>query len=184
MALPWGAGAICCRSCLPCEKTEIEMLIRPAVPDDHDAIRALLTGAFPDPSEARLVDDLRAAGDLIAEIVAEDAGTIVGHVAFSRHPAPEGWVCLAPLAVAEPARRQGVGGALVRDGLDRMRQAGIAAVTVLGDAAFYQRFGFTRAAAGNLDTPYPPEHMLVYPIAAGVSGTQARLVWPVAFDAV
>ena len=107
---------------------------------DHAAIDALLRAAFGDDAEARLVAALRAEGAVVAELVAEG---VAGHILFS--PAPVGGVpavALAPLAVAEGARRRGLGAALVRAGLACCAEAGAAAALVLGDPAYYARFGF------------------------------------------
>ena len=65
---------------------------------------------------------------------------------------------LAPLAVLPAAQRQGVGSALVREGLARCRAAGYAIVVVLGDPAYYSRFGFVDAAGHQVGCEYdaPP----------------------------
>ncbi|MGR3323547.1 MAG: GNAT family N-acetyltransferase [Pseudooceanicola sp.] len=157
------------------------MLHRFVLPEDRAAIAALLEGAFPTDAEARLVEGLRDAGDMVVELVAVEDGAICGYVGFSRHHVPKGWICLAPLAVEKRFRRQGIGGDLVRYGLDHVRRQKAAAVTVLGDARYYQRFGFTRKAAENLTSPFPEEHTLVYPIAPGSAGTAAHLVYADAF---
>ena len=59
------------------------MVIRPAAPEDHAAIRAVVEAAFGQPDEAALVDQLRADGDALVELVAEEGGAVVGHVLFS-----------------------------------------------------------------------------------------------------
>ncbi len=165
-----------------------DISLRPAVPDDNAAIAALLTAAFPDASEAHLVDKLRATGGLAIECVAvrlqDGVRDIIGHIGFSRHVAPTGWLCLAPLSVAVGCRRQGIGAALVRSGLEVARAQGAVAVSVLGDVAFYQRFGFTRVAAANLSSPYPADHTLLYPIARDTAGVSTCLVYDAAFDGV
>ncbi|MFN6953707.1 MAG: GNAT family N-acetyltransferase [Acetobacteraceae bacterium] len=126
--------------------------LRPAAAADHAAIAALVADAFGRPDEAELVAALRANGAPI-EIVAERDGVLLGHILFSRMRvgAAEA-LALAPLAVAAPARRQGIGAALVRAGLDAARRAGVGAVIVLGDPAYYGRFGFTEARG--LDAPF------------------------------
>lgn len=159
------------------QEPPVEMFLRLVLPEDRDAVSALLARAFPTEAEARLVEALRDAGDMVVELVAIIDGEIEGHIAFSRHPAPRGWVCLAPLAVARRYRRHGVGGGLVRYGLDHVRRQKAQAVTVLGDSKYYRRFGFTRKAAENLTSPFPEEHTLLYPIAPGSAGTAAHLVY-------
>ena len=97
-------------------------MIRPGRPDDHDAVDAVLRAAFPTPAEAALVASPRAAGPIAAGLG------------------------LAPLAVLPSEQRRGIGAALVRAGLDACRACGCRFVVVLGDPAYYARFGFRRAS--------------------------------------
>jgi putative acetyltransferase len=102
------------------------------------------------------VDALRAAGHLSVSLVAEAGGVPVGHVAFSpvtagRGPAGAG---LGPLAVAAAYRRRGIAARLVQAGLDACRAAGLGWVVVLGEPAYYERFGFRPAAAVGLADEY------------------------------
>jgi putative acetyltransferase len=124
----------------------VTAVLRAARAEDAGAIDALLRAAFGGDAEAIFVDTLRRDGDAMVELVAERDGCILGHVLFTE--APVGGtraVCLAPLAVATHARRQGTGAALVQEGLARCAAAGAAAAHVLGDPAYYARFGFRRA---------------------------------------
>ncbi len=123
------------------------VLVRDETAADEAAVRSVVTRAFGRADEARLVDALRAAGKATIALVAEREERIVGHVLFSSvvlAGAPAG-VGLAPLAVAPDAQRRGVGGALVSAGLARCRAAGCGFVAVLGDPAYYGRFGFVAA---------------------------------------
>lgn len=116
----------------------------------HDLVNA----AFGQQAEARLIDDLNAAGDLVLALVAEDAGLVVGHVALSRLKSPDRAVALAPLSVVPQAQGRGIGSALIREALAQARDMGEFIVFVLGDPAYYQRFGFTRAAATDFPCVY------------------------------
>lgn len=130
-------------------------MIRPEGPSDAPAIAALLTRAFGGPAEAGLVAALRAAGDVAIALVAEDAGgAIAGHVLLSPMRAPFPALSLAPLAVAPDRQNAGVGAALVRAALARAEAEGWRGVFVLGDPAYYGRFGFTAAAAAGFASPY------------------------------
>lgn len=131
-------------------------IIRPERPEDGLAIHCLHEEAFPTPAEAGLVDRLRAGGRLVVSLVAEEGGEIVGHVALSPVSAGSspGGLGLAPLAVASGCRRRGVGGMLVRAGLDASRRAGSAFVVVVGEPAYYERFGFTAASGWGLLDEY------------------------------
>lgn len=137
--------------------------VRPEAPADADAVRALLAAAFPTPAEATLVDALRAAGRLAVSLVAAVDGQIVGHVAFSpmtlaglNGAAPAAPLLgLAPLAVRDGFRRRGIGAMLVERGIAACVAARAAAVFVLGDPAYYARFGFRPAAAAGFRSVYP-----------------------------
>jgi putative acetyltransferase len=133
------------------------MRIRPEEPHDWPEIHALIEAAFGQKAEADLVQRLRADGDLILSLTAED-GKPVGHVAFSRlalPDAPSMRACaLAPLAVLPQRQRQGIGSALVREGVKRLMQEDMDLVLVLGEPSYYGRFGFTADLAKRLRTPY------------------------------
>lgn len=129
-------------------------VLRDARAEDAPAIDALLRTAFGGDAEATLTAGLRRDGDVVAELVAERNGAVIGHVLFTEAPVGGARaVCLAPLAVAEPDRRRGTGAALVREGLARCAAAGAMAAHVLGDPAYYARFGFRRAR-GITGTPW------------------------------
>ena len=127
------------------------MLIRGEKASDLADIRRVNDLAFAQPAEGALVDALRAAGAVTLSLVAEDEGTtIAGHILFSpvviesdagRFQA----IGLGPMAVLPTKQRRGIGSALVREGLIRLRTMGHAVVVVLGHPEFYPRFGFRRA---------------------------------------
>jgi putative acetyltransferase len=120
--------------------------LRPERPEDIAAIRTLHTAAFETPAEAGLVDALRASGAWLPDlsVVAVDAGEVVAHALLSRIilvtaggdlPA----LALGPVAVRPDRQKQGYGSAVVADALARR---GDRLVVVLGDPAYYSRFGF------------------------------------------
>ena len=125
---------------------------------DRAAITAVHEAAFGQPAEARLVEALRAAGKALVSLVAVADGAVVGHVLFSpvtiEGLGPGACVGLAPLAVLPAHRRRGIGGAMVRAGLHACRSAGQAAAVVLGDPAYYSRFGFVPARQFGLSSEY------------------------------
>jgi putative acetyltransferase len=133
-----------------------EWTVRREMPEDASGIRLLVTESFPTPAEARLVDALRDAGRLTISCVALVGIRIVGHVAFSPVTATKlfAGVGLAPLSVAADHRRRGIGAALVRHGLAECAAAGWAWCVVLGDPAYYGRFGFRPAARFGLADEY------------------------------
>ena len=132
------------------------MLIRLEHPADIAAVFAVHAAAFETDAEARLVDALRAAGSLSIAVVAEDAGRIVGHIAFSpvAIDGVAGGLGLAPLAVLPDCQKRGVGSLLMREGLALAAKSGAGFVVVLGHPDYYPRFGFQRASAFNLRNEY------------------------------
>ena len=132
-------------------------------PGDVAAIRAVTEAAFLEQphsrqTEAQILDALRRAGALTLSLVARQTDRVVGHVAFSpvtvSGGAP-GWFSLGPLSVAPDAQGAGVGTALVWHGLRTMRQQGAAGCVVLGEPAYYGRFGFRSTPALRLEGAAP-----------------------------
>jgi putative acetyltransferase len=122
---------------------------------DGQSIRQVHTAAFPTDAEARLVDALRAASDLHVSLVACIDDAVVGHIAFSPVTAPAaGGLGLAPLAVLPRYQRRGVGGQLIRAGLAACERTGCAFVVVMGEPAYYGRFGFRPASRWALVDEY------------------------------
>lgn len=155
-------------------RTEPRALIRPATPSHVAAIRTVESVAFGREDEARLVDRLRDDGDIVAELVATTGkDVVVGHVAFSHLPvlSADGRVAhaaaLAPLAVLPQHRRAGIGAALVKAGLALCGAQGIAGVVVLGDPAYYARFGFSSALARHLRAPFSGEAFMALELMPG-----------------
>jgi putative acetyltransferase len=123
------------------------------------AIHALITAAFGRDAEADLVDRLRAAGTLAHSLVAEQGGALLGHVALSpvsvQGAFMPGILGLAPLAVHPDHQSQGIGGALVEAAITAARRYAAKLVVVLGEPAYYRRFGFRPAAGLGLTCPWP-----------------------------
>ena len=140
------------------------MIVRPETPGDIQAIRVVEEAAFGQSAEARLVDDLRTAGDSIFSLVAVDNGTVVGHALFSRMKAPFPALALAPVAVLPERQRMGVGSRLISEGIARSEAAGWLGIFVLGDPAFYRRFGFDAGKARGFISPYAGPHLMALPL--------------------
>ncbi|WP_411286429.1 GNAT family N-acetyltransferase [Phenylobacterium sp.] len=159
-------------------------MIRLARPADHPAIAAVVEAAFAKPDEARLVERLRADGDVVFELVSEDGGEITGHILFSRLWADryEMFAALAPLAVRPDLQRGGLGSRLTRAGLDTLREFGAHGVLVLGHPAYYPRFGFSAEAAGRVRAPYSgsPSFMALA-LADGAFDAPISVAYPDAF---
>jgi putative acetyltransferase len=128
--------------------------VRAEAPKDCAAIHAVHSAAFHTDAEARLVDALRQAKQLIVSLVAEVNGQVVGHIAFSEvkaSAAPDAFgLGLAPLAVLPAHQRMGIGSQLVHEGLFIAESISCGFVVVLGDPAYYSRFGFLPTSRWNL----------------------------------
>lgn len=158
--------------------------LRTEAEGDRAAIHALQVSAFGRKDEADLVNRLRAEGAVRVSVVAEADGEIVGHVLFSRLEAdpPGEALALAPLAVLPEQQKMGIGGALVHEGLARCRAAGAGFVVVLGDPAFYRRFGFSSALGRRLRAPFEGDALMALELRPGALGAGAtRIAYAEAF---
>jgi putative acetyltransferase len=161
------------------------MKIEPEAPNHHSSVRKLLVAAFPSSAEADLVDQLRRDDDATISLVAPENGRVIGHVMFSRMDAPFPSLGLAPVAVPPGRRRQGVAAALIKEGLRRAKAQGWEAVFVVGDPAYYQRFGFRADEAVAFVSPYAGPNLMVLSLAeAGLPIRTGRIDYAPAFSAV
>lgn len=159
------------------------MVIRPAGPEDHDAIRAVVAAAFGQPDEAMLVDALRADGDALVELVAVEDDAIVGHILFSPLGTDTGarFAALAPLAVAPARQNDGVGMMLMQVGHALCRAAGVEAVIVLGHPAYYPRAGYSAEAAKTVKAPFAGPHFMALALRPGALDASVTVAYARAF---
>lgn len=133
------------------------MTIRPGITiiDERDGdaaairdvtIRAFAEMPYSSGTEAAIVDALRKARALAVSLVAVEGGAVVGHIAFSRvtidGKADDDWYGLGPVSVTPSRQRAGVGSALVREGIARLKALGAGGCVLAGDPVYYGRFGF------------------------------------------
>ena len=91
---------------------------------------------------------------------------MVGHVAFSPvtiDGAQIGWLGLGPLSVRPDLHRQGIGTALVQEGLERVRALGGKGCVLVGDPGYYRRFGFVPDPAMRV-AGVPAEYVMRLPL--------------------
>src|SRR5688572_25279900 len=118
----------------------MQTIVRIEEPGDEDSIRAVERAAFGRDAEADLVDVVRDVGAALLSLVAVEGGEIVGHVLFTPVAVGRGAaVGLGPLAVLPSHQGRGIGSALVREGLTKLRAAGHGAVVVVGEPRYYRR---------------------------------------------
>ena len=156
--------------------------------EERSLIRRINEEAFGGPDEAKLVDNLRADGHVLVSLVAELDSGIVGHILFSRmwikNPTKElvSAVALAPVAVLPEHQQRGIGGRLIRHGLELLREQGEKIVIVLGHPGYYPKFGFSTEKARLLESPFPVEAFMAIELSPGVlDGIQGAVVYPPAF---
>ncbi|NBB84501.1 MAG: GNAT family N-acetyltransferase [Alphaproteobacteria bacterium] len=163
------------------------MTLREERPGDADAIRAVVDAAFAtaphaDGTEPAIVDRLRDQGGLTLSLVAVTAdGTIVGHVAASPAAvgdAVSGWAGIGPVSVRPDRQSAGIGSALMRAALDRLKALGLDGAVLVGDPAFYGRFGF-RAVPGLTVDGVPDGYVLA--VAFDGRSPQGRIRFHPAF---
>ena len=126
------------------------MIIRPETENDFDAIAKITADAFaPKPysqgTEPAVIDAVRASADLTLSLVAEEDGVLLGQITFTPvtiDGVHKGWFGLGPVAVRPNRQSEGIGGALIREGLERSKQIKAAGCVLVGDPAYYGRFGF------------------------------------------
>lgn len=146
------------------------VLIRDETPADITPISEVTIAAFQSleisaHTEQLIIDALRAAQALTISLVAEVGGQVVGHVAFSPVTLSDGtphWYGLGPVSVLPSHQRQGIGQALIRDGLSRLKALNARGCCLVGHPAYYRQFGFTNPA-GLAVEGVPPEVFFALP---------------------
>ena len=129
---------------------DLKFTIRNERPGDIDAITYVTEEAFKtlevsDNTEQFIIKALRNAGALSISLVAEIDGNVIGHIAFSPVTMSDGtrdWYGLGPVSVLPDYQRQGVGKALIEEGLSRLRDMSAKGCCLVGHPEYYRKFGF------------------------------------------
>lgn len=145
----------------------LDLEFRESEAEDLEAIRGVHHSAFPEDERDSIIRLTVELARLPPEtgtlsLLAERQGRVVGHVVFSpvrieKSGGLEGCI-LAPLGVSSEAQGGGVGSALVRHGLARLKSQGIDVVLVYGDPGYYGRFGFEAGLAERFTAPHPLQY--------------------------
>jgi len=91
-------------------------------------------------------------------------------------------VALAPMAVLPGHQRRGIGGRLVRHGLELLRGLGEKIAIVVGHPDYYPRFGFSTEKAHSLESPFSAEAFMAIELCTGaLDGVHGTVVYPPAF---
>jgi putative acetyltransferase len=145
------------------------VLIRRETARDVDVIRAITTAAFAPrtppgqiPNEAGLIDELRAGPawlPALSLVAVTPAGEVIGHVLGTRgHVGQDPVLALGPLSVRPDHQRHGVGSALMHAVLGAADALGEPLAALLGDPAYYRRFGFELSTVYQITPPRPQWH--------------------------
>ena len=144
-----------------------EMVIRSETNADIDAITEVTVAAFKtlaisNETEQFIIEALRKDGALTVSLVADLDGRIVGHIAFSPVTISDNtpdWFGLGPVSVMPEYQRQGIGKALIREGLARLRDMHARGCCLVGHPAYYRKFRFD-TVSGLVLEGVPPEVFL------------------------
>lgn len=146
------------------------MIIRNETNSDIDAISEVTIAAFKTLAISRqtehfIIKALRKANALTISLVAEIDGKVVGHVAFSPITISDGttgWYGAGPLSVLPELHRQGIGKALMREGIALLKAKGAQGCALVGDPDYYKRFDF-KNIPGLIHEGIPQEVFLALP---------------------
>jgi putative acetyltransferase len=108
-------------------------------------VAAFATLAISNHTEQFIITALRAANALAVSLVAEVDGRVIGHIAFSPLTISDGtrnWYGLGPVSVLPKYQRQGIGKALVKEGLSRLKDMHAQGCCLVGHPDYYRKFGF------------------------------------------
>jgi len=152
----------------------MKLTIRNENPADYEAIsdvtrKAFLHHPFSRQTEQAIILALRAAGVLTLSLVAEFEGRLVGHIAFSPVTLSDGtknWFGVGPLSVAPELQKQGIGKALMIEGISKLKKLGAHGCALVGDPAYYPRFGFKNCPSLTYEG-IPPQYFFVLPFGSG-----------------
>jgi putative acetyltransferase len=125
----------------------MKIQVREETRGDMPAVRAVNRVAFGRIQEVDLVDRLRKTCRELLSLVAIAEMGVVGHILFTPVEifGPAGSIKgagLAPVAVVPEFQKRGVGTALIRAGIKKLKQKGCPFIVVLGHPGYYPRFGF------------------------------------------
>ena len=116
-------------------------------------------------TEQFIIAALRDAKALTISLVADVDGGVIGHIAFSPVSISDGtqnWYGLGPVSVLPAYQRQGVGKALIREGLSRLKDIHARGCCLVGHPDYYRKFGFKNVPGLTL-AGVPPEVFFALP---------------------
>jgi putative acetyltransferase len=149
-----------------------KITIRSEIGSDANAIADVTAIAFKtleisSHTEQFIIEALRAANALVISLVAEINGEVVGHIAFSPVTISDGtlgWYGLGPISVLPTYQQQGIGKALIQEGLSRLKSINAKGCCLVGHPGYYGQFGF------------------MHPAGLGVEGVRQEVFFALSFE--
>ncbi|MEJ2013222.1 MAG: N-acetyltransferase [Anaerolineales bacterium] len=137
--------------------TTQKIVVRDETKEDVGVITEVTVAAFStmeisSHTEQFIIKALRSAGALTLSLVAEVDGRVVGHIAFSPVAISDGtknWYGLGPVSVLPEYQRRGIGKALIREGLSRLKKLSAKGCCLVGHPQYYRKFGFQNVSGLN-----------------------------------
>ena len=173
----------------------MDLKIREENKDDIKEIYEINTLAFGRENEAKLVDLLCDGDTFVPELslVAIIDNKIVGHILFTKIKIADDKqnefdsLALAPMAVKPDIQKNGIGGQLIRAGLDKARELNFKSVIVLGHEHYYPKFGFVPTNRWNIKSPFDvPTNVFmgIELMEGGLKNVSGTVKYPKEFDIV
>jgi putative acetyltransferase len=172
----------------------MKMIIRQEHKGDFNEVFEVNKLAFGNDSEANLIDLLRQGNTFVPELslIATMDNKIIGHILFTKIQIINGdkgeteSLALAPMAVRPEFQRQGIGGQLINNGLDRARTLNFKSVIVLGHKHYYPKFGFEPTKKWNITSPFKisdnGNFMGIELVKDGLNGVSGLVKYPKEFE--
>lgn len=138
----------------------MDIKIRKEEKKDYNQVYEINRLAFKQENESKLIEKIRKGENFIPELslVADKNNEIVGHILFSKIKiigvSTFESLALAPMAVIPQLQKQGIGGKLIKTGLEKAKKLGFNSVIVLGYKDFYPKFGFQKASKWSIKCPF------------------------------
>jgi putative acetyltransferase len=140
----------------------MNLKIRQETKDNFNEISEVNRLAFGRDNEAKLVNQLRYSDAFVPglSLIATIDDKIVGHILFTKIKivSDEGnefdSLALAPITVRPEYQRKGIGGHLIRAGLEKAKESGFKSVILLGHKHYYPKFGFVPADKWDIKPPF------------------------------
>lgn len=143
----------------------MNLLLSKALESDSQAISDVVIAAFGNVQGQEIADLIT---DLLEDpgaypllsLVAIINDRIVGYILFTSTKIKHSQrrvssAILAPLAVHPEHQNQGIGGQLIKEGVEQLKAAGVELVFVLGHPGYYPKHGFSAAGIVGFDAPHP-----------------------------